>query len=124
MKYAKYLGPVFLSLLLAVGALAADKNQGKITVSQTVTLNGGHLAPGNYKVQWDGSGPEVQVKFIRDGKDVLTAPAKLVTKETPAPYDSVIVRTSGADTKTLEEINFRNQKLALTFSPAQNSSGN
>jgi type 1 fimbria pilin len=124
MKYAKYLAPAFLSLLLAVGAFAADKNQGKITVSQTVTVNGTQLAPGSYKLQWDGSGPDVQVKFVRDGKDVVTAPAKLVTKEAAAPYDSVIVKSSGADSKTLEEINFRNQKLALTFSPAQNSTGN
>ena len=124
MKYAKYLAPVFLSLLLTVGAFAADKNQGKITVSQTISLNGAQLAPGSYKVQWDGSGPDVQVRFVRDGKDVVTAPAKLVTKEKPAPYDSVIVKSSGAGTNSLEEIDFRNQKLALTFSPAQSSTGN
>ena len=124
MKYSKYLAAISLFALLTVGAFAADKNQGKITISQAATVAGTQLAPGSYKLQWEGTGPEVQVKFLRDGKAVVTAPAKLVSKETLPPYDSVILKPSGAESRAIEEINFRNQKQALSFSSNQTSTGN
>src|SRR5271167_144548 len=57
-----------LALLLASSAFAATK--ASLQLSNPVTLNGTTLKAGDYKVQWDGDGPNVEVSF-RQGKNVV-----------------------------------------------------
>lgn len=67
------------SLFLAVGAMAQEK--GTLTITEKVTVQGSELKPGKYDVEWNGSGPAVQLSFHR-GKDVVTVPATLVPRDT------------------------------------------
>jgi len=77
MKQIKYTALLsMLALLFSVCAFARDKNQHSVEISESVQVGGTQLTPGTYKVEWQGSGPEIQVNFVRDGKTVATSPGR------------------------------------------------
>ena len=53
-----------LALLLATSAFAA-RNKGSMQLLDPVNVSGKQLPAGEYSVQWDGSGPNVEVNIIR-----------------------------------------------------------
>jgi hypothetical protein len=70
------------------------------------------LKPGNYKMEWQGTGPDIQVTFLRDGKTVVTVPAMLKTNDDQVTQDDII---TASENKTLQEIDFRRGKEAVMF---------
>ena len=47
---------------------------------------------GEYKLRWDGNGPDVQVRFVNKDKDVVaTVSAKLVQSESKKGEDSFTI---------------------------------
>ena len=52
------------------------------------------LKAGDYKVEWEGSGPEVQVSILRGKNIVAKVPAKLVDLDKNAPNDAAVVKTN------------------------------
>ena len=56
-----------LALLLASSAFAATK--ASLTLQNPATINGTKLKAGEYRLEWDGSGPNVEVS-ITQGKKV------------------------------------------------------
>jgi len=116
MKSVTYLAVVLsLGLLLPYGAFARDKNQRSVDISDPVQIGGTNLKPGNYKVQWEGTGPTVQVKFLQSGKTVATAPAKLQMNDAQVLGDGLVTDGATDSTRTLREIDFAHQKEALVF---------
>jgi hypothetical protein len=65
------------ALLFASSALAGDTNKGTLNVSEQVSVDGKTLNPGTYKVQWDGTGPTVQVTLLQGKQTVATFSAHL-----------------------------------------------
>jgi hypothetical protein len=112
-KYAALLS--MLAVLCSVSALARDKNQHSVEIPNAVQVSGKQLEPGKYKVEWQGTGPEVQVNFVRDGKTVATVPGTLKTNDAKVTQDDVVLSTTGANAKTLEEIDFGRSKESLVF---------
>jgi hypothetical protein len=104
-----------LVLLSSVGAMARDKNQHSVEITDSVQVGGTELKPGNYKVEWQGTGPEIQVKFVREGKTVATAPGRLKTNDPQVVEDDIVTEATSANTKTLKEIDFGHNKESLTF---------
>ena len=102
-----------LALLSPLGAFARD-NSHSVDIFDAVQIGGTQLKPGNYKVEWQGEGPTVQVSFQHNGKTVLTAPATLKTNDAEVTQDAIKIETS-TDTSTLKEIDFGHQKQALVF---------
>jgi hypothetical protein len=102
-----------LALLFPLGALARDKNQHSVEILDSVQVGSAHLTPGNYKVEWQGTGPEVQVNFVRDGKTVATVPGTLKTNA--HVIDETVIDNGSANAKTLKEIDFSRDKEALVF---------
>jgi hypothetical protein len=49
------------------------------------------LKPGSHKVEWQGSGPVVQVSFEQNGKTLVTVPATLKTAKNQATQDVVTI---------------------------------
>lgn len=80
MKYMKYLGGAALAglLLLPASTFARDKNEGNLKLSETVRVGSTQLEAGNYKVQWNGAGPNVNVDILQNKKTVATTSARLV----------------------------------------------
>jgi hypothetical protein len=100
-----------LALLLASSAFAATK--ATMVLQDTATINGAKLKPGEYKLQWDGTGPNVEVSIMQ-GKTVLAkVPAKVVDLSSPAPYNAALLKRNDDGTSTLKGARFEGKKLAL-----------
>jgi hypothetical protein len=116
MKQIKYTALLSMLVLLAtVSALARDKNQHSVEISESVQVGDAQLKPGSYKVEWKGNGPEIQVAFVRDGKTVATVPGTLKTNDSQVTQDDIVTDTTSANTKTLKEIDFSRDKESLVF---------
>lgn len=116
MKLIKYTVLLsMLALLSSVFALARDNNQHSVEIPDSLQVGSTQLQPGNYKVEWQGTGPEVQVKFLREGKTVATVPGTLKTNNTHAVQADVVTGTTSANTRTLEEIDFGRNRESLIF---------
>jgi|SRR5580698_1174271 hypothetical protein len=113
LKYAALLST--LTLMCTMSALARDKNQHSVEISDSVQVGGTQLSPGSYKLEWQGAGPEIQVNFVRDGKTVATVPGTLKTNDAHVVQDDVVIGTNSANTKMLEEVDFAHSKEALIF---------
>ncbi|MGD0181649.1 MAG: hypothetical protein ABSC15_17705 [Terriglobales bacterium] len=113
MKYLRYLTFLsILSVLSPVGVFARDNNQHSVDIPATVQIGGTQLKPGNYKVKWQGTGPDIQVIFQRNGKTVATVPATLKTNDGEVTQDGIVTDSTN---KTLTEIDFHRDKQALVF---------
>jgi hypothetical protein len=113
MKYTALLS--MITLLSTVSALARDKNQHSIEILDSVQVGGTQLTPGNYKLEWQGAGPEVQVNFVRDGKTIATVPGTLKTNDPRVTQDDIVTDTTSANAKKLKEIDFSHNKESLVF---------
>jgi hypothetical protein len=114
-KYFQYLAILStLALLSPLGALARD-NSHSVDIFDVVQIGGAQLKPGNYKVEWQGAGPAIQVSFQLNGKTVVTVPATLKTNDAEVTRDAIMTEATNADTSMLKEIDFGHQKQALVF---------
>ena len=105
-----------LALLLASSAFAATKAD--LTLQSSTTINGAKLKPGEYRLEWDGSGPNVEVS-IRQGKKVLAkVPAKVVDLNFPSANNEAILKMNGEGTSTLAGARFEGKKFALELGEA------
>jgi hypothetical protein len=103
------------AMLLPLAALAGSKNEHSVTIADPVTIGTSHLKPGHYKVEWQGSGPQVQVNFMDRGRTVATVPATLHTNDKKANEDEVVIDHKSPQATTLKEIDFHHEKEALVF---------
>lgn len=115
-----------LALAVPIAAFASENNKRNVDIADTVQVGNAHLKPGDYKLEWQGNGPAVRVNFLQDGKTVATVPATLKMHDSEVTEDDIVTRTTTANTKRLEEIDFLHQKEALVFgrstSPTANQS--
>jgi hypothetical protein len=112
MKRSSQLTSAILAMALAMPAIsmAATKSQESVSLSKPAKVGESQLQPGNYKVVWDGNGPDVQVSFLQGKKTVATVPAKLV--EHASTYNTV--ETSDADnTSKILSIGWKKQSLVF-----------
>jgi len=115
MKHLKHLAILAaLALLSPLGAFAQEKSHHSVDISDTVKIGNTQLKPGDYKVEWQGMGPNVQVSFLQYGKTIATAPATLQTNDNQVTQDDIVTDTSSSPER-LREIDFGHQKEALLF---------
>jgi len=116
MKTSFFAAVLSLTCLLGLGgrALARD-NAHSVEISNAVQIGGTELKPGDYKVEWQGTGRAVLVSFQKNGKTVVTVPATLKTDDDLVTQDAIVTEATGAGTSTLKEIDFRHLKQALVF---------
>jgi hypothetical protein len=113
MKHLRYLALLSIfATLSSLSVFARDKNQQSVDIPDTVQVGGRQLKPGNYKMEWQGTGPDIQVTFLRDGKTVVTVPATLETHDDQVTQDDIV---TGSENNTLQEIDFRRGKEAVVF---------
>lgn len=102
-------------------AVAAPKNKKTITISEPTLVGSVTLKPGEYTIEWNGTGPDVQVGFSRGNNIIVTVPATLEAAQNP---DDISIRyhtgESGA-AHLLVEIETRN--LTLHFAAPSASRG-
>jgi len=107
-----------LTLLLATSLFAAS-NHGSLQTLSDVTISGKTLPAGDYSVNWNGSGQNVQMNIMKGKKVVATAPATLVDLSQAASSDAAVIKDNGDGTKSLAEVRFGGKKYALQI--GQNS---
>jgi hypothetical protein len=107
-------------LLIPSMAFAKPKDSANVELDQSVTVAGTQLAPGSYKVTWEGSGPNTSVTFAQGKKIVATVPAKLVTDQHQA--QGIETNASTNNTTVLQAIDLN--KITLQFGDGGPSAGN
>ena len=110
------------SLLLPLSLLAKDhsaKHSINVQIYQPVTVAGTMLAPGQYKVEWTGTGPTVNAEFKLNGKTVTTAPATV--SDVVNEPNAVVMQKAADGTQTITGIT--GKKEALKFG-TEASTGN
>jgi hypothetical protein len=103
-----------LALLLATSVFAAN-NKGSLQLNDPLLVNGKQLAAGEYKLQWEGTGPSVELSILRGKTVVASVPARLVDLDRPAQADLTIVRKNADGAKALSEIRFGGKKYSLAI---------
>jgi hypothetical protein len=114
MKYKAILAIILM--MTPVALLAAQKNSGSVTFSETVTVNGTQIPPGDYRVEWRGTGPSVEVTILKAGKVLLSSPATLVNGKTIVG-EGFETRDRENDSRILDAIDWAN--LSLRFDQAK-----
>jgi len=100
-----------LALLLASSAFAASK--ANMTLNHPTTVNGTQLKAGDYKLEWEGSGPDVQVSIIQGKNVVAKVPAKVVELNSKAANDAAVLKSNTDGTTSLTEARFAGKNFSL-----------
>lgn len=118
MRISRFAKSFALGIALVLSSVVFASSKGSLLVSTQVTVNGKALAPGQYSVVWDGTGPDVQVNFVKGKKVVATAQAHLVDLTSPPAGDSAIIQKNSDGTSSLAQIRFGGKKKALSLDGA------
>jgi hypothetical protein len=100
-----------LALLLASSAFAATK--GSLTLLNAATVNGTQLKAGDYKLEWEGTGPNVELSIMQGKTVVAKVPAKVVDLTSAARDNAAVVNRSDNGSHTLAGARFAGKKFAL-----------
>jgi hypothetical protein len=101
-----------LTLLLATSVFAAN-NKGSLQTMSDITVSGKTLPAGEYSLQWEGTGSNVQLNILKGKKVVATTPARLVDVSQVPSSDAAVIKSNGDGTKSLAEVRFGGKKYAL-----------
>jgi hypothetical protein len=104
------------SLLLATSAFAENNvNKGSFDVFEPLTVSGHQLAPGQYKLTWDGTGSRVELMILSQGKLVATVPARLIELGQAGRENATESQKNDDGSQSLTQIDFAGKKYALAF---------
>lgn len=105
-----------LALLLATSAFAANKaNKGSFALFEPSTVSGHQLAPGQYKLTWEGTGHDVEAMILLEGKLVATVPAHLTDLAQAQRENGTESRKNDDGSLSLTQVDFAGKKYALSF---------
>ena len=114
MKISKMLQGSVLAVALLMATSAFAINKGSLQVHDDLNVSGTSLAPGDYAVQWEGNGPNVQVNILKGKKVVATVPAQVVDlKDAPGANSAVVTRNADGS-RSLTQIRFSGKRFALS----------
>jgi len=105
-----------LALLLASSAFAGTKLS--LLLNNPVTVNGTTLKPGDYKVQWEGTGPNVELSFLQGKNVVAKTRAHVVELQTPSHQDVALTIKNDSGPNSLAGLRFRGRKFELDLGEA------
>ncbi len=105
-----------LALLFAAGAFASTANKANLELNDSVTLNGTTLKPGDYKVQWEGTGPNVELSIIEGKHTIAKTSARVVDLPAPATNDAAVTVKNESGPNSLTGLRFHGKKFALDLS--------
>ena len=108
-----------LGLLGSSALFARESNKTTLNLSEKVTVNGKALNPGKYTVDWQGSGPTVQVSILQGKETVATAPAHLVEQPTRNDTNAYASTAQPDGTRILNTIYVGGQRTTLQFDQTQ-----
>lgn len=118
MKFASVSKSLIVGLVLLLTSSAFAASKAYLTLNSSASINGTKLKPGDYRLEWDGSGPNVEVSILQGKKVVAKVPAKVVDLDKAASNDAAVLKTGSAGDATLAEVRFHGKKFALQLGEA------
>ena len=106
---------ISFTMFLATTALAANKCA--LHVHSTAMVGERQLPAGEYTVQWEGAGPDVELKIILHDRVIAEVPAKVIPLDQPPREDAAALGTGGAGGRKLLEIRVSGKKFFLQIAP-------
>jgi hypothetical protein len=106
-----------VSLLMAGGAFAAEKQSVKLF--NPVSVEGKTLDPGDYTVEWTGTGTNVELNFMQRNHVVATVPARVAESEKAATGNGITTTEGNGGSRELAQIRFRGKKMYLDLGAGQ-----
>ena len=121
MKLSKVSGAAILamSLLLAGSVFAAEKTS--IQIHEAVHVGGKILPKGEYTLQWEGSGSNVEVNFLKGKEVVATTQGRIVEMQKESNGSGITTKAADDGSRVLSEIHFRGKKASLELGDAQSA---
>jgi len=114
MKIATLRKSLVLGLALLSFSSAFAANKGNLQLEYPVMVDGTTtMKPGDYKVQWEGNGPNVELSIIQGKKIIAKVPARVVELEMPYLADAVDTRENGSEPRLLIGIRFGGKRFWL-----------
>jgi hypothetical protein len=121
MKFATVSKSLVLGLALLVASSAFAATKGSLQINHPVSINGTSLKPGEYKVEWDGAGPEVQVSILQGKNVVAKVPAKVVNLDAASQNSAAVTKTNDDGSSSLSGVRFQGKKFALELGDSSDS---
>lgn len=106
------------SLLLSASVFAGNTNRKSLHLTDSVTVQGKQLKPGNYTVEWEGSGPNVELNIVQGSKTVVSAPAHVVYVNAPNLQDGYTSLAEKNGSQSIQQLFFRGEKFDLELGQA------
>ena len=113
MKFATVSKSLVLGLALTLASSAFAASKANLTLNNPTNVNGTKLKAGEYKLEWDGSGPNVEVSILQGKRVVTKVPAKLVDLQNAPSNDAALLKQNGDGSTTLAGVRFQGKKYAL-----------
>jgi len=105
MKLSKTLSLLFgAALMISSGAIAAETNKTSVQLADKVIVEGKSVDSGRYTVEWNGSGPTVQVTLLHGKQTVATFSAHLTEQPAANSRDGYSTSAEPDGSKTLTAI--------------------
>jgi hypothetical protein len=122
MKISRMLTFLFgAALFVSSSALAAETNKTSVQLADKVVVEGKSLDTGKYTVEWNGSGPTVQVTLIHGKQTVATFSAHVTEQASANTRDSYSTSTETDGSKALTAIYPGGRHYALQIENSQTS---
>ena len=113
MKFATVSKSLFMGLALTLASSAFAASRANLTLNNPTSINGTKLKPGDYKLEWEGSGPSVEVSIVQGKKVVTKVPAKIVDLDKAPSNDAALLKQNSDGSTTLSGARFQGKKFAL-----------
>lgn len=118
MKFATVSKSLVMGLALTLASSAFAASKANLTLNNPTNINGTKLKAGDYKLEWDGSGPNVEVSILQGKKVVTKVPAKIVDLDKAPSNDAALLKQNGDGSTTLAGARFQGKKYALELGEA------
>lgn len=120
MKFMKGL-VMGLALLLASSAFAGTK--ANLHLNSAASVSGTNLKAGDYKLEWDGAGPDVEVSIVQGKNVVAKVAGKLVDLSSASQNNAALLTRNNDGSTALTGARFEGKKFALQLGESGMESG-
>jgi len=122
MKISRALTFLFGAVLLfSSAAIGGETNKGTLRLNDSVVIQGKTVNSGKYTVEWDGSGPTVQVTLLSGKQTVATFPAHVTEQASANTQDSYSTASEPNGSRSLTAIYPGGKRVALQVDQNQAS---
>ncbi len=118
MKRAGRITYALMSFAMLFATTAWAANKGSLRVQSTTMVGKTQLPAGEYTVQWEGAGPDVELTIKLDNRVKATVPAKVIPLDQPFREDAAVLDTDGNRDRRLLGIRFSGKRFFLQIKPA------